>query len=134
MALFIEVAEGGLLPTGYGVCWKNYDRRTTTTAPVPLNVLLRSVRSCWYWLRTSYGHEYTIAVLPQQAWLEGHDSGVRVGERAGYARGWEAAMKAMEGELKAWQAARQAEQEEANREFHRTHPPVVYSVTTKPED
>ena len=79
MRLLKEIRGGGVLPKGYGICWLKYkDWWTFTAAPMPLNILLRSVRRFSQWCRLGG---------PLTGLERALRAGYREGYTAGYARG-----------------------------------------------
>lgn len=74
MALkFVKVvAEGGLMPFGYGIAWpKTYRDRECVCMPVPFNVLARVLRDAWIYMR----FPGSVAVNPRVAYLQGYAEG-----------------------------------------------------------
>lgn len=58
-----EVAEGGLIPRGYGIYRRELHRCVTLVMPVPFNLLCRWVTTAYYWMvhggwRTPMGNEW----------------------------------------------------------------------------
>lgn len=51
MKLLGTIAEGEILPRGYGLCWWDWRTNRATIAPIGLNVLLSAARWGWHWLR-----------------------------------------------------------------------------------
>lgn len=45
------IPEGGLLPRGYGIAWRELDRDGVVVMPIPLNILAGWIRNLWHWLR-----------------------------------------------------------------------------------
>ena len=36
-----EIPEGGVIPRGYGIVYRHWDRLSTAVAPIPLNFLIK---------------------------------------------------------------------------------------------
>lgn len=51
MSLQRFVREGNNLPTGYGVAYRSLNYYGAICYPVPLNLLIRHVRSLWLWMK-----------------------------------------------------------------------------------
>jgi hypothetical protein len=92
----IEIAEGAIIPRGYGVAYAVIDRRASVYYPVPFNVVACWLRVVWRWLRFPAG-TYVGARQLREAELAGWQHGYAAGyERArtdayrdGYAVGLE---------------------------------------------
>jgi len=57
-----EIQEGEKLRWGYGYCWKNYNRNTTTTCLVPFNFILRWIREVYFWLASPQRNKRDIEI------------------------------------------------------------------------
>lgn len=65
-----DVANGGLIPTGYGIAWKCWDRDAFVIMPVPLNLVASWLRALWY----GGVHGYTLDALAK-AEQRGYEEG-----------------------------------------------------------
>lgn len=72
------VHEGELLPRGYGVAWREYDRDCSVVMPIPLNLIAGSLRRLWHWLRWGWVKNSRI----DEAYLRGRDAGSRFNVKA----------------------------------------------------
>lgn len=83
-------AEGAMLPRGWGVVRRDYSRRATILAPVPLNLLIRLWGAVW--------ERLTISAWPSIPWTliseaeskgfsAGYDQGFGERVKAEYERG-----------------------------------------------
>lgn len=77
----MEITEGGVLPLGYGIAWRNYNRMTFTAFVIPFNHTARWCRDLWYWLAKPRGYREQIA------YHSGYDKGFVAGETRGELRG-----------------------------------------------
>ena len=50
MKFLVNVSEGGIIPWGYGVAWRDWARYEHVCAPVPFNVILALARRVYFWL------------------------------------------------------------------------------------
>lgn len=48
------VAEGQLIPVGYGVAMVDWRTRDALCMPVPLNLVAASARRAWYWMKAPH--------------------------------------------------------------------------------
>lgn len=72
-----EIQEGEKLRWGYGYCWQNYNRNTTTTCPVPFNFILRWIRELYFWLASNKRNKRDIEIHNKLVyrWHEGYNKG-----------------------------------------------------------
>lgn len=47
---FRYIGEVEIIPHGYGLCWRNFDRLSATVCPVPFNLVAWYLRLTWTWL------------------------------------------------------------------------------------
>jgi hypothetical protein len=73
-----EVAEGERLPWGHGAAYPLVTRAAWVTYPVPLNLLVRWIRSFYFSLARS-----ARTSIEQQAYNRGYEAGIRVGRKQG---------------------------------------------------
>jgi len=58
------IREGGYYPKGYGRAWDDWstlgqpDNVAVICYPVPLNLLFRWARNCWWWLHRGWRREF----------------------------------------------------------------------------
>ena len=50
----IWIREAELIPRGYGVAWKEWDRNLIVCLPLGVNLVARWLRSAWHWTKCSY--------------------------------------------------------------------------------
>lgn len=55
MKLKVFVPEAGIIPRYYGVAYRDFMRMGAVCYPVPLNRLVRMLRSVYFWLRIPHG-------------------------------------------------------------------------------
>lgn len=72
-----RIPEGGYLPDGYGIAWRDWDRHGAACMPIPLNVIAGWGRRLWIELR----HGLRVGVDRQARELF-------AAEQRGYARGY----------------------------------------------
>ena len=72
-----ELKEGEKLRWGYGYCWRNYARNTTTTALVPFNFLLRWIRQVYFWIASPERYKIDIEMRNKisESWHDGYNKG-----------------------------------------------------------
>jgi len=58
-----ELAAGELIPTGYGIAWRCWDKDAYVIMPIPLNLLTSWLRALWY----AGIHGYTLDALAKAA-------------------------------------------------------------------
>lgn len=46
--LFRKIPEGGLIPWGYGLAWRNWNTAEAVALPMPLHLIFRMARSCYF--------------------------------------------------------------------------------------
>jgi hypothetical protein len=51
MTLIRSIPEGEIIPHGYGIAWRQWDRNATVVMPIPFNRLAALLRSAYHWLR-----------------------------------------------------------------------------------
>lgn len=70
-----EVAEGTVLPAGYGVAWIRWSTGHAICLPVPLNIAAGAARRAWHWAKAPRA----LVMDPRQAYNEGYRAGMRAG-------------------------------------------------------
>lgn len=45
----MEVSEMGAVPTGYGFCWRVWDRAVHVAMPIPINQIASVLHALWIW-------------------------------------------------------------------------------------
>lgn len=45
------VAQGDVIPAGYGVAWVEWRTGDAVVMPIPLNLAVAGARRAWYWLK-----------------------------------------------------------------------------------
>lgn len=72
-----EIREGEKLRWGYGFCWQNWNRNTTTTCLVPFNFILRWVRELYFWLASPQRSKRDIEIKNKisEQWKLGYNAG-----------------------------------------------------------
>ncbi|OEZ90695.1 hypothetical protein [Duganella phyllosphaerae] len=77
-ALLVRVvAEGQLIPAGFGVAAVNWKTGDALCLPIPLNLVAASARRAWYLVKAPHA----LVVDPRQAYDKGYRAGVRAGQR-----------------------------------------------------
>lgn len=83
-ALLVRVvAEGTVLPAGYGVAWIRWSTGDAICLPVPLNIAAGAARRAWHWAKVPRA----LVMDPRQAYNKGYRAGVRAGQRQNGAGG-----------------------------------------------
>lgn len=68
------IQRGEMLPRGYGVAWREWDRDCVVVMPIPVNVFASWVRRAWHWLKHGVKlSAYDSAVI--EAYHRGHTDG-----------------------------------------------------------
>jgi hypothetical protein len=70
-----EVAEGAVLPAGYGVAWIRWSTGHAICLLVPLNVAAGAARRAWHWAKVPRA----LVMDPRQAYDKGYRAGVSAG-------------------------------------------------------
>ncbi len=98
------IDQGEIVPQGYGVAWRDWNRDAAICYPVPLNVLLGWLRFAYIWIRfRAVPHSLDrcirgiIATAERDAYSRGYDRGLR--QQDGYRAGWSAAFAKIEADL-----------------------------------
>lgn len=72
-----EVAEGAVLPAGFGVAWISWTSGAAVCLPIPLNVAAGACRRTWHWAKVPHA----LVMDPRQAYDKGYRAGIRAGQR-----------------------------------------------------
>lgn len=67
------VAQGHIIPAGYGVAWVDWRTGDALAMPIPLNLAAAGARRAWYWVKVPR----TLIMDTRQA----YDKGMRDGQR-----------------------------------------------------
>ena len=67
-----ELHAGAIIPTGYGIAWKSWDRATFVVMPMPFNLFVSWGRALWY----GGMHGYTLDAL-----AKANEAGYQEGKR-----------------------------------------------------
>jgi len=98
-------------PWYLGLCWRNFDIRTSTFAIIPLNWLMGWGRTVYYRLmqgpRDALAERYEKMAAREREW------GLQNGYKDGHKVGIEAERKRMQSVFDEWQAERTARREDA---------------------
>ena len=85
------VPEGSVLPTGYGVAWRDFQRAGCVAYPVPLNLALGALRKLWHHLRVlpeddiSWQDKVAILTEERNRWRRHYESAAREAKDLRYA-------------------------------------------------
>lgn len=71
------VADGQLIPAGYGVAWIRWSTGDAICLPVPLNIAAGAARRAWHWAKVPRA----LVMDPRQAYDKGYRAGVRAAQR-----------------------------------------------------
>ena len=78
--LFRKIPEGGLIPWGYGLAWHNWNRAEAVALPMPLHLILRVARSCYFRFMRLWRDEKWERLL-RDAYNEGYTTGFARGQK-----------------------------------------------------
>lgn len=70
-----EVGALEVVPFGYGIAWRRWDRHTSVCYPIPLNLVARLARRVWVSVKLPGGKV-------TKGWWERYEQGYRVGYQA----------------------------------------------------
>jgi len=51
LRLRVEVPQGNIFPTGYGLAWRRIDKQVGVCYPMPLHRIMRLLRQVYFWFR-----------------------------------------------------------------------------------
>lgn len=74
MPIRVEILEAERIPNGYGLAWRDFSRRITVCYPIPLNLILNSLRRLWHWSLLSFRMKHSVF---DRMYQEGRQAGVK---------------------------------------------------------
>ncbi len=96
------VREGDLIPTGYGIAYRDFNMDMKVAYPLILHLVVRWVRDARFWLM-SVGRPGYREEIEQAAYLmgctEGNKSTCLARFEEGWHKGWDAASESMQKQL-----------------------------------
>ena len=102
-----KISQGERLPWGWGYCWTSWQSMTFVIAPIPLNFLLRWVRSIYFYLASPQRakHDEGVRKIIHTSYLDGYNRGEIVGKKETIkevGRGLEGGIKGLENMIDKW--------------------------------
>ena len=84
--LLCKVGEGELIPKGYGLAWREFDKAESIFLPIPINIIASFMRTLyWRMIMAFYPAKIDILInkIETRAMQEGYTWGRKDGFRAG---------------------------------------------------
>jgi hypothetical protein len=77
--IYKDISEGERIPKGYGIAWRYYGCMKTRCYPIPLNLIIRSIRTIYFSIMAGVWHskwENELREAYGQGFFDGKKSGI----------------------------------------------------------